>query len=204
MTVLVIATRNKGKIAEIDRILKFEEDSSNPIEVKSVADFDIDDVDETGSTFEENALLKALTVARATGLPALADDSGLAVDALGGAPGIYSARYSGVHGDDGANIEKLLLELADHSGDRSARFVAVIALAKPDGSHILARGELLGNIAQSQRGENGFGYDPIFIPTGSNRTLGEFLPEEKDSISHRARALAEIAPKVPSFISNRE
>jgi XTP/dITP diphosphohydrolase len=204
VTVLVIATRNKGKIAEIDRILKFEEDSSNPIEVKSVADFDIDDVDETGSTFEENALLKALTVARATGLPALADDSGLAVDALGGAPGIYSARYSGVHGDDGANIEKLLRELANHSGDRSARFVAVIALAKPDGSHILARGELLGNIAQSQRGENGFGYDPIFIPTGSNRTLGEFLPEEKDAISHRARALAEIAPKVPNFVSNRE
>ncbi|MFM8855430.1 MAG: non-canonical purine NTP pyrophosphatase, partial [Actinomycetota bacterium] len=109
MTTLVIATRNKGKIAEIARILKFEE--VDPIEFKSVAEFDIDDVEETGSTFEENALLKAITVARATGFPALADDSGLSVDALGGAPGIYSARYSGVHGDDGANIDKLLNEL---------------------------------------------------------------------------------------------
>ncbi|MBU3716528.1 MAG: RdgB/HAM1 family non-canonical purine NTP pyrophosphatase [Candidatus Nanopelagicaceae bacterium] len=203
MTTLVIATRNKGKIAEIDRILKFENSEPNnaqAIKVRSVAEFDIDDVDETGSTFEENALLKALTVARATGFPALADDSGLSVDALGGAPGIYSARYSGVHGDDGANIDKLLKELSNTSLDRSGRFVAVIALAKPDGSYIMARGELLGSIAESKRGENGFGYDPIFIPAGSKRTLGEYLPQEKDVISHRARALAEIAPKVGRFI----
>ena len=205
MTTLVIATRNKGKIAEIARILKFQEvdiDEVDPIEVKSVAEFDIDDVEETGSTFEENALLKALTVARATGFPALADDSGLSVDALGGAPGIYSARYIGVHGDDGANIDKLLNELLNTPLDRAARFVAVIALAKPDGSHIMARGELLGSIAESRRGENGFGYDPIFIPAGSKRTLGEYLPKEKDEISHRARALAEIAPKVPGFLNN--
>ena len=200
MTTLVIATRNKGKIAEIARILKFEE--VDPIEVKSVAEFDIDDVEETGSTFEENALLKALTVARATGFPALADDSGLSVDVLGGAPGIYSARYSGVHGDDEANIDKLLKELSNPSLDRAARFVAVIALANPDGSHIMARGALLGSIAESKRGKNGFGYDPIFIPTGSKRTLGEYLPQEKDEISHRARALAEIAPKVPGFLNN--
>jgi XTP/dITP diphosphohydrolase len=198
VTTLVIATRNKGKIAEIARILKFE--NADSIEVKSVAEFDIEDVDETGSTFEENALLKAHTIARATGLPALADDSGLSVAALGGAPGIFSARYSGVHGDDEANIDKLLRELSNTSLDRTARFVAVIALAKPDGSQIMARGELLGSIAESKRGENGFGYDPIFIPAGSKRTLGEYLPQEKDQISHRARALAEIAPKVPGFL----
>jgi XTP/dITP diphosphohydrolase len=200
VTTLVIATRNKGKIAEIARLLKIEK--GDPLEVRSVAEFDIEDVEETGSTFEENALLKALTVARATGFPALADDSGLSVDALGGAPGIYSARYSGVHGDDGANIDKLLKELSDSSLDRAARFVAVIALAKPDGSKILARGELLGSIAESKRGNNGFGYDPIFIPVGSKRTLGEYHPQEKDEVSHRARALADIAPKVPGFLNN--
>jgi XTP/dITP diphosphohydrolase len=206
VTDLVIATRNKGKIAEIARILRFENSdpaTTQAIDVRSVAEFDIDDVDETGSTFEENALLKALTVARATGYAALADDSGLSVDALGGAPGIYSARYSGVHGDDAANIEKLLNELSNGALDRSARFVAVIALAKPDGSHIMARGELLGSIAESKRGENGFGYDPIFIPAGSKRTLGEYLPAEKDEISHRARALTQIAPKVSGFLNSR-
>lgn len=207
MTTLVIATRNQGKIAEIDRILNLGDGSkvgalTGKIEIKSVAEFAVADVEETGSTFEENALLKALTVARATGLPALADDSGLAVDALGGAPGIYSARYSGVHGDDAANIEKVLKDMSDKALDRAARFVAVIAIAKPDGSHIMARGELLGTIAASRRGENGFGYDPIFIPVGSERTLGEHLPKEKDAISHRARALAEIAPRVPSFLSD--
>lgn len=198
MKTLVIATRNKGKVAEIERILKFDRLNQAAITVKSVAEFDLADVEETGDTFEANALLKALTVSRATGLPALADDSGLAVEALGGAPGIFSARYSGVHGDDAANIEKLLSELSDLSDsglERSARFVAVIAVAKPDGSHIMARGELLGSIATSKRGINGFGYDPIFIPTGSSRTLGEYQPEEKDAISHRARALAEIAPR---------
>lgn len=205
MKTLVIATRNKGKVAEIERILKFDRLNQAAITVKSVAEFDLADVEETGDTFEANALLKALTVSRATGLPALADDSGLAVEALGGAPGIFSARYSGVHGDDAANIEKLLSELSDLSDsglERSARFVAVIAVAKPDGSHIMTRGELLGSIATSKRGINGFGYDPIFIPTGSSRTLGEYQPEEKDAISHRARALAEIAPKVAPFLNS--
>ena len=201
MKTLVIATRNKGKVAEFERILKFDGAHQDAITVKSVAEFDLADVEETGDSFEANALLKALTVARATGLPALADDSGLAVDALGGAPGIYSARYSGVHGDDAANIEKLLLELSDTDLERSAKFVAVIAIAKPDGSNIMARGELLGSISTSKRGINGFGYDPIFIPAGSSRTLGEYQPEEKDAISHRARALAEIAPKVAPFLN---
>ena len=216
MTVLVIATRNKGKIAEISRLLDVSgSDGESPyagtnssrslefgsLEFRSVGDFDLPDVEETGMTFEENALLKAETIARATGFAAIADDSGLSVDVLGGAPGIYSARYSGVHGDDEANIQRLLADLSAYGNDeRGAEFIAVIALAKPDGSHILARGELRGRIAFEKRGVNGFGYDPIFIPEGDGRTLGEYTAAEKDEISHRAKALVEIAPKVPNFL----
>lgn len=175
------------------------------IQIRSVADFHIEDIEETGSTFEENAFLKAHTVASNTGFAALADDSGLEVEVLGGAPGIYSARYCGTHGDDLANNEKLLKELAGKdSSQRAARFVAVIAVAKPDGSTITARGELAGEIALSSRGANGFGYDPVFIPTGSAKTLGEFEPGRKDEISHRAKALAEIAPRIPTFLSGSE
>jgi len=198
---LVIATRNKGKIAEIARILSFD----SGIQIRSVSEFDLADIEETGTTFEENAALKALTVARATGFAALADDSGLEVDALNGAPGIFSARFAGSHGDDQANNEKLLAELASVAPNkRSARFVAVIAVAKPDGSTIMERGELLGEIALSLRGENGFGYDPLFLPQGSAKTLGEFEPGRKDEISHRAKALAEIAPRIPLFLSGGE
>lgn len=201
MKTLVIATRNKGKIAEIARILSFD----SGIQIRSVAEFDLADIEETGTTFEENAALKALTVARATGFAALADDSGLEVDALNGAPGIFSARFAGGHGDDQANNEKLLAELASVAPNkRSARFVAVIAVAKPDGSTIMERGELLGEIALSLRGENGFGYDPLFLPQGSAKTLGEFEPGRKDEISHRAKALAEIAPRIPLFLSGGE
>lgn len=201
MATLVIATRNKGKIAEIARILSFD----SGIQIRSVAEFDLADIEETGTTFEENAALKALTVARATGFAALADDSGLEVDALNGAPGIFSARFAGSHGDDQANNEKLLEELASVAPNkRSARFVAVIAVAKPDGSTIMERGELLGEIALSLRGENGFGYDPLFLPQGSAKTLGEFEPGRKDEISHRAKALAEIAPRIPLFLSGGE
>ena len=201
MAKLVIATRNKGKIAEIARILSFD----SGIQIRSVAEFDLADIEETGTTFEENAALKALTVARATGFAALADDSGLEVDALNGAPGIFSARFAGSHGDDQANNEKLLAELASVAPNkRSARFVAVIAVAKPDGSTIMERGELLGEIALSLRGENGFGYDPLFLPQGSAKTLGEFEPGRKDEISHRAKALAEIAPRIPLFLSGGE
>ena len=201
MSTLVIATRNKGKIAEIARILSFD----SGIQIRSVAEFDLADIEETGTTFEENAALKALTVARTTGFAALADDSGLEVDALNGAPGIYSARYAGNHGDDRANNEKLIRELAGIApNERSARFVAVIAVAKPDGSTIMARGELEGEISESARGAMGFGYDPLFKPLGSAKTLGEFEPGRKDEISHRAKALAEIAPKIPLFLSGRE
>ena len=164
MAQLVLATRNKGKIAEVQRLLH---EHAPHISLRSVADFNLDDVDETGETFEANALLKAETIARQTGLPALADDSGIAIDALGGAPGIYSARWSGVHGDDAANIVKVLSELKDvPDSNRGAQFVCVIALSMPDGRHLLVRGEVAGRVRHEPVGEYGFGYDPIFQPDG--------------------------------------
>ena len=193
---LVLATRNQGKVKEMRRLMADHRD----IEIISVAEFNIEDVEETGTSFEENALLKAETIARATGLPALADDSGLCVDALDGAPGIFSARWSGVHGDDGANIEKLLTQL-ESVDDRAARFVCVIALASPDGRHLLIRGELEGNIRRHRAGSNGFGYDPIFEPLGMNITLAEVSPEKKDEISHRGKALRALAPEIAPFLN---
>ena len=202
MPILVVATRNKGKLAEIKRILGVNSNTGEDLIIKSVGEFDLPDVEETGETFEANAILKAETIARATGHVALADDSGLSVDALGGAPGVYSARYAGEHGDDAANIEKLLMEMKDLTGSgRNAKFVAVLAVVKPDGAALIARGELAGSIAFARSGEFGFGYDPIFKPEGSDRTLGEFTPVEKDAISHRAIALREIAPKIPVFLA---
>lgn len=202
MPVLVVATRNNGKLAEIERILGATAREGEELVIKSVSEFDLPDIEETGDTFEANAILKAETIARATGFAALADDSGLAVLALGGAPGIYSARYAGRHGDDAANIEKLLSDMRGLSdGERKAMFVAVLAVVKPDGSALLSRGELEGQIAFAPSGEFGFGYDPIFQPNGSERTLGEFTPAQKDEISHRAIALREIAPKIPVFLA---
>lgn len=202
MPIIVVATRNKGKIAEIERILGGNSITGEDLIFKSVGDFDLPDVEETGETFEANAILKAATIARATGFAALADDSGLSVDALGGAPGVYSARYAGRHGDDSANMVKLLTEMKElRDGGRKAKFVAVLAVVKPDGTALIARGELAGSIATARSGEFGFGYDPIFKPVGSDRTLGEFTPAQKDAISHRAIALREIAPKIPVFLA---
>ena len=195
MPKLVLATRNQGKVKEMRRLMQAHPE----IEIISVADFDIGDVEESGATFEENALLKAETIARATGLAAMADDSGLCVDALDGAPGIYSARWSGVHGDDAANIEKLLAQM-EKIDDRSAQFVCVIALCSPDGRHLLIRGELEGSVRRSRAGNNGFGYDPIFEPNGMNVTLAEVSPEKKDEISHRGKALRAIAPEIAPFL----
>ena len=198
MTDLVLATRNKGKIEEVQRLIS---EHAPHIRLRSVAEFGVDDVEETGLTFEENALLKASTIARLTGLPALADDSGIAIDALGGAPGVYSARWSGVHGDDGANIAKVLEELADvPESDRGAQFVCVIALAMPDGRHVTVRGEVEGRVRTAPVGEYGFGYDPIFQPAGFQITTAQMDPKTKDSISHRGKALREIAPKIAPFI----
>ncbi len=200
---IALATRNKGKIAEFERMLR---EYAVDIEVLGLTDFpDMPDVDETGTTFAENSLLKAREVAQFTGLPALADDSGLCVDALDGAPGIYSARYSGVHGDDQANIDKLLKEL-DGKQNRSAYFICVVALVFPvghprHGEEIIQEGRLPGEIVATPRGTAGFGYDPVFAPTGFALTLGEFGPGEKDAISHRGIAMRAIAPQISALLS---
>ena len=194
---IVIASKNLGKIAEFKRIL-------GEVGISIITDIEFPDVDESGSTFEENALLKAHAISRYTNLPVLADDSGLAVDYLGGAPGIFSARWSGVHGDDGANIKRLLEDLNGVAlENRGAKFIAVLALVRPDGEELLVRGELRGKIRNQPVGVNGFGYDPIFEPENSNRTLGEMSAAEKDAISHRSKALTELTPRIRPFLSRR-
>ena len=195
---LVLATRNKGKIAEVQRLLN---EHAPLVRLRSVAEFDLPDVEETGETFEANAILKASTIALQTGLPALADDSGISIDALDGAPGVYSARWAGSHGDDAANIAKVLEQLKDvPEEDRGAAFVCVIALALPNGKRLTVRGELRGVVRHLPVGEFGFGYDPIFQPAGYQITTAEMQPEEKDAISHRGIALREIAPKIKPFL----
>ena len=193
---LVLATRNQGKIIELCRIL--DAISNGAIELVSVEQYpEIPDVEETGSTFEENALLKAVAISKATGLPAIADDSGLCVDALGGAPGIFSARYAGKHGDDNANLNKVLVELQGvEDTNRSAHFTCVTALVMPDGRKVTKMGEFHGFIAHAPVGEHGFGYDPIFIPQGSSITSAQMSPHEKDLRSHRGISLRAIAPHV--------
>lgn len=192
----MLATRNQGKILELRRIL--DAISNGSIELVSVDQYpEIPDVEETGSSFEENALLKAVAMSKATGLPAIADDSGLCVDALGGAPGIFSARYSGVHGDDLANLNKVLDELKGvEVAKRSAHFTCVTALVMPDGQQVTKAGEFHGFIAHAPVGEYGFGYDPIFFPHGSSITSAQMSPHEKDLLSHRGISLRAIAPHV--------
>jgi XTP/dITP diphosphohydrolase len=199
---VVLATRNLGKIKEFERMLRVH---LSEVEVLGLDDFpDLPDVAETGKTFVENALLKARVVSSFTKLPAIADDSGLCVDALGGEPGIYSARYAGLHGDDAANIAKLLAKLVDvPKVDRGAQFRCVIAFHLPDGLaglDLTQAGELKGEISMSPRGGAGFGYDPIFQPEGVGLTLGEFGFGEKDKISHRGKALRAIAPKLTALL----
>jgi XTP/dITP diphosphohydrolase len=200
---IALATRNQGKIREFERLLS---EYASDIQVLGLQDFpDMPDVEETGSTFAENSLLKAHAVADFAGIPALADDSGLCVDALGGDPGIYSARYAGTHGDDVANIRKLLTELEPHE-NRSAYFICVVALAFPHNSprgseEIVEEGRVFGEIVRVPRGSAGFGYDPIFQPHGFELTLGEFGPGEKDRISHRGIALRAIAPQISRALS---
>jgi XTP/dITP diphosphohydrolase len=186
---IVIATTNKGKLAEIRELLK-----GIDVTVKSLADFPgCPDVVEDKETFRENALKKARAVAAYTGLPALADDSGLEVDALGGAPGVYSARYSGKGADDLKNNRKLLRELKDvPDAGRGAQFVCVLAFAGPKGSGIrekVLRGVVRGRIAREMRGQRGFGYDPLFYYTNKRMTFAEMGPDEKNRVSHRGRAL---------------
>ena len=193
---LVLATRNKGKLIEFRRIL----DALAPGEITLVGvdEFsDLVDVEETGSTFEENALLKARYTASATGLPAISDDSGLCVDFLNGEPGIYSARWDGIHGNDQGNLEKLLEELRDVPDvKRTAHFTCVAALAMPDGRTHVEEGLFHGHILHAPIGQGGFGYDPIFQPLGMSLSSAQMGPKEKDAISHRGKALRLIAPQV--------
>ena len=190
----MLATRNAGKIAELGRILA---DVGGGVEIVGLESFpDAPDVPETGRTFADNALLKARAIAAYTGLPAVSDDSGLAADALHGMPGVLSARWAGRHGDDAANLELLLGQLAD-TGERGAAFVCVAALALPDGGgEWTATGVLAGTLTRAPRGGNGFGYDPIFVPEGLSVTTAELAPSEKDAISHRGRAFRAIAPVI--------
>jgi XTP/dITP diphosphohydrolase len=201
MKKLLLATRNKGKIEEFHRIL--EEIAPGEIELVGLDQFPgLPDVEETGSTFEENALLKARQMSAATGLPAIADDSGLCVDALGGDPGIFSARWSGVHGDDEANLLKVLDQMKDVKGDdRSAYFICVAALALVDGRSHCEEGRFLGRLLDHPVGENGFGYDPIFSPHGYTISSAQMSAEEKDAISHRGKALRAIAPHVRKMVA---
>ena len=190
---LVLATRNHGKIVELQRIFAAE---MPDFELLGTDLFpNLDDVEETEDSFIGNALLKAHAVAKATGLPAIADDSGLSVHALNGAPGIFSARYAGTHGDDLANLNKVLKNM-DGVLDRSAAFHCAAAFAKPDGFELVVEEKLLGRLTTTPIGESGFGYDPIFIPDGFEITTAQMDPSLKDEISHRGMAFRALVPKV--------
>jgi XTP/dITP diphosphohydrolase len=190
MTRLLLATRNAGKLRELRQLLGDE-----PISLETLAEHpDVDDVEETGKTFEENARIKAIHAARETGLWTFGEDSGLVVDALDGAPGVYSARYAGTHGDDEANNRKLVAALVGKT-ERTARYVCSLVLAAPDGTVEACWEEACeGTIAEERRGEGGFGYDPFFVPRGETRTMAELAPEEKARISHRGAALRASLP----------
>lgn len=189
---LVLATKNQGKVVEFKRILA--ELCINDLEILTLDSFpEIGEIEEIGSTFEENALLKARAISKITGLAALADDSGICVDALNGAPGVFSARYSG--NGDAANNQKLLQELASVPDQkRGAHFVCVAAYVRPDGYEKVVKGEFHGKILHEVRGSGGFGYDPLFQPEGLNCSSAELSAHEKDAISHRGIALRAIAP----------
>ena len=190
---LVLATRNKGKIVELQRIIA---EVMPEVELIGTDSFpNLDDVEETENSFIGNALLKAHAVAKATGLPAIADDSGLSVNALNGAPGIFSARYAGTHGDDLANLNKVLKNM-DGVLDRSAAFHCAAAFAKPDGFELVVEEKLIGRLTTTPIGESGFGYDPIFIPDGFEVTTAQMDPAFKDQISHRGMAFRALVPKV--------
>jgi XTP/dITP diphosphohydrolase len=193
---LVLASSNAGKLAELRELL------GSGFELHAQSEFGVDDAEETGLSFVENAILKARHAARATGLPALGDDSGLCVDALHGAPGLYSARYAGTHGDSEANIDRLLRELdgvAD--GERGARFACVLALVRDaeDPQPILAEGVWEGRILRERRGGNGFGYDPVFFDPDNGASAAELDPAIKNAISHRGRALAVLRERISAL-----
>jgi XTP/dITP diphosphohydrolase len=191
---VLLATRNAKKLAELRRILA----APPALDVRILGLADVPpylEAPETGATFAENALAKARDAAAATGLPSVADDSGLTVEALNGMPGVLSARWCGHHGDDVANLELLLGQLADVPDERRrAAFVCAAALVVPGGLETVVHGEWPGRIVRAPRGSGGFGYDPIFVPDGEERTSAELTPQEKDAASHRGRAMRALLP----------
>lgn len=201
MTRVVLATRNQHKVVELRHILSDVVEELG-LEIVGASEFEgAPDVVEDEVTFEGNARLKAVALARHTGLPALADDSGLAVDVLGGAPGIFSARWAGRHGDDLANLQLLLDQLADVKDEhRQAGFVCAAVLALPDGTIRAAEGHFRGTLAREPRGANGFGYDPLLVVEGDTRTAAELSPEEKNAISHRGKAFRAMVPHLRELL----
>ncbi|WP_342469011.1 XTP/dITP diphosphatase [Ureibacillus sp. FSL K6-3587] len=196
MKQVVIATKNKGKAKDFEAIFK-------PLNYEVITMLDIAndmEIEETGTTFEENAVLKAETLSKALGKLVIADDSGLEVDALGGEPGVYSARYAGNH-DDEANIQKVLVNLEGVPDEkRTARFVCVIAISGPDIKTKTFRGTCEGTILHEKRGSNGFGYDPIFYVPELGKTMAELTPEQKGAISHRGNAIRKLTEELPNVL----
>ncbi|MFS0717014.1 RdgB/HAM1 family non-canonical purine NTP pyrophosphatase [Arthrobacter sp. 1P04PC] len=208
--VLVLATHNQGKLRELRELLRGQIPGLDvDTQVVDAGAVGAPDVVESGVTFAENSLLKARAVAEATGLVAIADDSGLAVDVLGGAPGIFSARWAGRHGDDAANLELLLNQLSDvPDGFRGAAFVCAAALAVPasaagEGREVVEYGQLEGTLLREPRGAGGFGYDPVLQPSGLDRSCAELSPEEKNAISHRGHAFRALLPAIVEALAGR-
>jgi XTP/dITP diphosphohydrolase len=201
---IVLATRNAHKVSELQSILG-DLIGDLDVEIVGMGEFPyLADVVETGVTFAENATLKAVAVAEATGLPALADDSGLAVDVLGGAPGVFSAGWAGTHGQDRANLELLLAQLRDVPDEhRAAAFVCAAVLALPDGTVVVREGRMPGTLAREPRGDHGFGYDPVFVPDGDSRTAAELSPADKNAISHRGKAFRALATDLRGVLADR-
>ena len=198
---LLLATRNAAKLVELRRIVA--DAGLDGVEVLGLADVpEFPEAPETGATFAENALAKARDAAAATGLVAVADDSGITVDALNGMPGVLSARWAGGHGDDAANLQLVLDQTGDTPDDRrGAAFVCAAALVVPDGAETVVHGTWRGTLLRAPRGENGFGYDPIFLPEGEERSSAELSPSEKDALSHRGQALRALVPHVLALSS---
>jgi XTP/dITP diphosphohydrolase len=193
---VVLATRNAAKLRELARILTADDHGGAQIRLAGLDEFPgTPDVPETGATFEANALLKARAIADYTGLSAVADDSGLCVDALNGMPGVLSARWAGGHGDDRANLELVLAQVADIPDSRlGAQFVCAAALVGSGSREWVVTGRVEGRLVREPRGSGGFGYDPIFLPDGFDQTTAEMTPEAKDAISHRGRAFRALTP----------
>jgi XTP/dITP diphosphohydrolase len=199
---LLLATRNAGKLAELQRLLTAAVPGVEVIGLRNVEDYP--EAPETGATFADNALLKAREAVKYTGLPAVADDSGITVDALNGMPGVLSARWSGRHGDDDANTALLLGQLADVPDERrGGAFVCAAALVTPDGVERVLEREWRGTVIDEKRGTNGFGYDPVFVPEGLELTSAELSPEEKDARSHRGQAFAALVPVIAEVLGPR-